>query len=94
MDMNSFLSWGTLGTFAGATACTGLFTQLLKSIIKKVPTQWLSFLIALVLLAGYNRGHRGVDAALDRLGVGAAQCAPGELSKQWSGGRHACDEGE
>lgn len=50
MDMNSFLSWGTLGTFAGATACTGLFTQLLKSIIKKVPTQWLSFLIALVLL--------------------------------------------
>ena len=51
MDMNSFLSWGTLGTFAGATACTGLFTQLLKSIIKKVPTQWLSFLIALVLLA-------------------------------------------
>ena len=51
MDMNSFLSWATLGTFAGATACTGLFTQLLTSIIKKVPSQWLSFLIALVLLA-------------------------------------------
>ena len=59
--MNSFLSWGTLGTFAGATACTGLFTQLLKSIIKKVQTQWLSFLIALVLLASLA-SNGAVDA--------------------------------
>ena len=46
MDLESFWSWGTLTTFAGATACTGLFTQMLKNIVGKLPTQWLSYIIA------------------------------------------------
>ena len=50
MDLESFWSWGTLTTFAGATACTGLFTQMLKNIVGKLPTQWLSYIIAVVLL--------------------------------------------
>jgi hypothetical protein len=52
MNMNDFLTWSILGTFAGAAAITGLLTQLLKSAgaIAKMPTQILSYLIALVVL--------------------------------------------
>lgn len=50
MDLNSFLTWGILATFAGAAACTGLLTQLLKGVTAKLPTQWLSYIIAAVLL--------------------------------------------
>lgn len=48
--MNEFLTWETLGTFAGCAAVTGLLTQLLKEPLKKLPTQWLSYIIAVVLL--------------------------------------------
>lgn len=50
MDFNSFLSWDILTTFAGVAACTGLLTQMLKSVTAKLPTQWLSYIIAVVLL--------------------------------------------
>lgn len=50
MDLNSFLSWDILATFAGAAACTGLLTQMLKNVTAKLPTQWLSYIIAAVLL--------------------------------------------
>ena len=50
MDFNSFLSWEILATFAGVAACTGLLTQMLKSVTAKLPTQWLSYIIAVVLL--------------------------------------------
>lgn len=50
MDFNSFLNWDILATFAGAAACTGLLTQMLKGVTAKLPTQWLSYLIAAVLL--------------------------------------------
>ena len=50
MDFNSFLSWDILATFAGVAACTGLLTQMLKSVTAKLPTQWLSYIIAVVLL--------------------------------------------
>lgn len=51
MDLSNFLSWDTLATFAGVAACTGLLTQMLKGIAGKLPTQWLSYIIAAVLLA-------------------------------------------
>ena len=50
MDFNSFLSWEILATFAGVAACTGLLTQMLKRVTAKLPTQWLSYIIAAVLL--------------------------------------------
>lgn len=50
MDLSNFLSWDILATFAGVAACTGLLTQLLKGVTGKLPTQWLSYIIAAVLL--------------------------------------------
>ena len=50
MDLNQFWSWESLATFAGATACTGLCTQLLKRSFGKLPTQWLSYILAALLL--------------------------------------------
>lgn len=50
MTLNSFLTWETLATFAGIAACTGLLTQLFKNVTSKLPTQWLSYIIAAVLL--------------------------------------------
>jgi hypothetical protein len=47
--MNEFFTWETLATLAGASAMTGLFTQSLKDSIK-IPTQWLSYMIAVVIL--------------------------------------------
>ncbi len=50
MDLNSFLTWEILATFAGAAASTGLLTQMLKGVATKLPTQWLSYIIAAALL--------------------------------------------
>lgn len=44
--MNDFFTWQFLATFAGATAATSLLTQWLKTPLKKLPTQWLSYIIA------------------------------------------------
>lgn len=49
MDMN-FFTWDYLLTFAGCVASTGLLTQLLKPLTKKVPTQVVSYLVALTIL--------------------------------------------
>ncbi len=48
--MDGFFSWPNLMTFTGCSAATGLLTQLLKNTFWKLPTQWLSYLIALILL--------------------------------------------
>ena len=48
--MHEFFSPDTLGTFSGCALVTGMITQLLKNVLKKLPTQWLSFIIALTLL--------------------------------------------
>ena len=50
MELNNFLTWGMLATFMGAAACTGLLTQMLKGVTAKLPTQWLSYIIAVVVL--------------------------------------------
>ena len=47
-----FVTWGILGTYAGAVSITAIITQFLKrlSFMKKVDTQLLSFVIALIIL--------------------------------------------
>lgn len=47
--MNEFFTWETLATLAGCSLATGILTQFLKSTIK-IPTQWLSYIIAAILL--------------------------------------------
>lgn len=47
--MNDFFTWEMLATLAGCSVATGLLTQFLKGAIK-IPTQWLSYVIAVVLL--------------------------------------------
>lgn len=63
--MNEFFSWSTLVTFTGCSAATGIVTQFLKNTFQKLPTQWLSYFIALVILyaATYFTGELTVPAA-------------------------------
>ena len=82
MDFNSFLSWDILATFAGVAACTGLLTQMLKSVTAKLPTQRLSYIIAVLLPVIIYRGHGRLDAALDGMGVGATESGLGQPGKQ------------
>ena len=49
--MNEFFTWGLLGTFAGAAAATGIFTQFVKNWLDKIPTQIVSYIIAVVVLS-------------------------------------------
>lgn len=57
MSIENFFTWEVLATIAGATAATALLVELVKPLIDKlihIPTQILSYLIALViLLASY-----------------------------------------
>ncbi|MCI1964590.1 MAG: hypothetical protein LKJ17_00410 [Oscillospiraceae bacterium] len=48
--MNDFYSWSILVTFTGCSAATGIMTQFLKNTFQKLPTQWLSYFIALIIL--------------------------------------------
>jgi fatty acid desaturase len=48
--MNEFFTWETLATFAGCSLATGVLTQFFKEVFGKLPTQWLSYIIAAVLL--------------------------------------------
>lgn len=56
--MNEFFTWQTLATLSGAAIATGLFTQFLKDAIK-IPTQWLSYILAAIILLAANlfTGH-------------------------------------
>ena len=48
--MDNFFDWGMLGSFAGAAAATGLVTQAVKGVFQKIPTQIVSYVIAVVIL--------------------------------------------
>ena len=50
--MDNFFDWGVLGTFAGATAAVALITQAVKGALAKVPTQLVSYVVALIVLLG------------------------------------------
>lgn len=48
--MNDFFTWELLATFAGAATATAIVTQFVKEWLKKIPTQIVSYVIALVIL--------------------------------------------
>jgi len=52
--MNDFLTWENLATFAGCTTGVAVITQFIKNIgiLKKLPTQWASYFLAVALLFG------------------------------------------
>lgn len=49
--MNEFFTWQTLATLSGCAVATGLVTQFVKDYLSKIPTQIVSYVIALVILA-------------------------------------------
>lgn len=61
--MDQFFTWGTLATLAGASLAVGLLTQFLKDAIK-IPTQWLSYILALVILVAANLFTGQTDIAV------------------------------
>ena len=61
MNITDFFTWETIGTFAGAVTVVVLLTQFLKDIFKRLPTQWLSYFIALTVLALSTAALHGFD---------------------------------
>lgn len=48
--MSEFFSWELLATFAGAVTGTAILTQFVKDLLAKIPTQIVSYVIALLIL--------------------------------------------
>jgi hypothetical protein len=57
--MDEFFTWGFLATFADAATATAIFTQFIKNLFAKLPTQILSYGIAIIVLAAAT-GAAGV----------------------------------
>ena len=49
--MDQFFTWETLVTLAGASVAVGILTQFLKNAFKNLPTQWLSYILSVIILA-------------------------------------------
>ncbi len=67
--MNEFFTWSFLGSFAGCTAATAIITQFIKNLnpIKRIPTQWISYFLSLILLylaTYFTVGLTGMEAAI------------------------------
>ena len=59
--MSEFFTWELLGTYAGCTAAVSIITQFIKGVpgIVKIPTQVVSYVIALVIMlcaTGFTSG--------------------------------------
>ena len=51
--MNEFVTWATLGTYAGAVMMVTIITQFLKQTpLKNINTQLLSYIISVLILIG------------------------------------------
>jgi hypothetical protein len=48
--MDQFFTWQALATLAGASLAVGILTQFFKDAFDKLPTQWLSYVFAVVVL--------------------------------------------
>lgn len=59
--MNEFFTWTLLATFAGASAATAIITQFVKEALSKIPTQIVSYVIALVVLLVATAATGGVS---------------------------------
>ena len=48
----NFFDWNMLGTYAGATMAVGVITEIIKDVpgVKKIPTQVVSYVLALIVL--------------------------------------------
>lgn len=59
--MDQFFTWELLATFVGAATGTGIITQFVKDVplLKKLPTQFLSYLIALLILTAATAATGG-----------------------------------
>ena len=59
--MDQFFTWELLATFVGAATGTGIITQFVKGIpfLQKIPTQFLSYLVALLILAAATAATGG-----------------------------------
>ena len=60
--MDQYFTWEMLATLVGAAAATGILTQFLKGLFSKLPTQWLSYIIALVILLAATAATGGIGA--------------------------------
>ncbi len=62
MDLSPY-TWDTLATLGGATAATLLIVQFLKAPLDKIwkiPTRWVAWLIAFLLLLGAQTVTKGI----------------------------------
>ena len=84
-----FFDWSMLGTFAGAMFAVSILTQLTKSIpgIAKIPTQFWSYILALVVLIG----SQAVAGTLDWASVGLAAINSALVSLAANGGYEAVE---
>ena len=48
--MDQFFTWQMLATLAGCTMAVGILTQFFKDAFAKLPTQWLSYALAVIVL--------------------------------------------
>lgn len=48
--MDEFFTWSMLASFAGAGVATAIITQFVKKPLAKIPTQIVSYAIALIIL--------------------------------------------
>lgn len=62
--MDQFFTWQALATLAGATAAVGILTQFFKDAFDWLPTQWLSYFFALIVLGLATLFTGGADAGL------------------------------
>ena len=60
--MDQFFTWQMLATLAGCTTAVGIFTQFLKDAFDRLPTQWLSYALAVVVLGLATLFTGGADA--------------------------------
>lgn len=99
MDM-SFFDWTFLGTFAGALAAVALITELIKELpaLKKVPTQFVSWVLAFVILilaqlfTGTLSAQNAVLSVLNGAMVSLAANGGYAALKRVMGGKDASDE--
>ena len=99
MDM-SFFDWSYLGTFAGALAAVALITELIKELpgLKKVPTQFVSWALAFIILIlaqlfmGTLSAQNAVLSVLNGAMVSLAANGGYAALKRVMGGKDASDE--
>jgi hypothetical protein len=65
--MNEFFTWAALATFGGASIGTGIVTQFIKGLpaLDKIPTQIVTYFIAVIILAGANLALGNLSGAAE-----------------------------